>query len=458
MATPSKTRSQILNGWGTADSGPINPQETIFSANIRALVESTKWIDEGIDSITTNAENDILTIVYANGSTQTVNLPKYVETVEITEGVITFKDVSGNVLAVSPKFATFAELESEATDRKAADIALAADLAIETKARQDADTALQEYIDDEIATEKAARKAADTTLQENIDAEAATRKSADDAEATTRKAADDQLAADLAAEATARSQADVQLQANINDEAAERIAEDGAIRSELAQETTERKAADTELQTKLIAEETARTQGDADLQTQIDTFQDKLDAEETARVDGDETLQTGIDTINSTLSSYSDRLDKIEAKTQVQTYNFDDTNAHVISMGEISFITRANGSNSNGYPTIHLFARNDTENDMGIGFAGYVEYDGAATQQTNSDYSTIASGSETNRFDIDNIGLGYGSSNELGTINFTVATSVGSVFKVLVTCPSFGSNGVKTVAFTVQRISDVIVS
>ncbi|MBL1228761.1 hypothetical protein IW492_05880 [Enterococcus sp. BWB1-3] len=478
MATPSKTRSQILNGWGTADSGPINPQETIFSANIRALIESTKWVDEGIDSISTNAENDILTVTYSNGSIQTIALSKYVETVTIDDGVLTFRDVSGNVLAQSPKFATASQLEAEAAIRESADETLQSNLDSEALTRQNIDTQLQTNID----IEKNARIDQDTAIRTDLSKEVADREAADDIlqanilrEETEREAADNDLHSELNeeklarqngdnAEAASRSQADVILQTNIDSEESERISEDAAIRLDLAAEETARTAGDDNLQnqidtfqTDLDAEEAARIAGDAALQSELERVEADLTTETSDRVAGDETLQNGIDTINSTLSSYSDRLDKIEAKTQAIVFSFDETEDYSVDFDEVSFILKPNGGAIGGNPTWEMFVRNDTEENLGVGFAGYYEYSSAGAQRK-SVYEVLASGAETVSFDADNAGLGYGTANSLGTINFNVSTSLGSVFRVLVTCPSFLTSGDKNVTFTVQRISDVIVS
>lgn len=163
-----------------------------------------------------------------------------------------------------------------------------ASVAAEAELREAADSA-----------EAAARENADAALDEKIDNEISDRQDAISA-----------LADDLAAEEIARAEADDTLQDNIDAEEAARIAADDGLQGDIAAEEAARREGDTDLQDALDAETSARLNSEAILQGNID-------AEIATRVNSDNSLQAQIDAI----SASSDVRDIVGTYAALQLYD-----------------------------------------------------------------------------------------------------------------------------------------
>ena len=162
----------------------------------------------------------------------------------------------------------------------------AADIAAETKARMDADTALGGRID----TESSERMAADTALGGRIDTESSERMAADtalggriDTESSERKAADTALDGRIDAEEMARMNADTALDGRIDAEEMARMNADTALGGRIDAEEMARADADMALGMRIDGEAMARADADVMLGGMIM-------AEEMARMEADTAL------------------------------------------------------------------------------------------------------------------------------------------------------------------------
>lgn len=186
-----------------------------------------------------------------------------------------------------------------------AGLATAAQVAAETIARQNADTALQQAIDNEAT----ARQNADTLATQALATES-----------TSRQNADASLHSEVVTETNARVAGDQHLQDQIDSlsGAAGGFASQTDLNNEITNrqsavsaEATARANADTTLQNNIDSEATARANADTDLQNQINAITGssgsfattaQLTAEATARQNADQGLAQGISDLVSSLA------------------------------------------------------------------------------------------------------------------------------------------------------------
>ncbi|MFD1902477.1 hypothetical protein GQR36_25180 [Enterococcus termitis] len=147
MSTPTRTRDDIKNGWGTTGS-TITAGETIHAANINGLVDNAKWVNEGIDSIITNSGGNEWTIVNSDGTSDTVVLPSYVHYVtDNGDGSLAFYDIDNNLLLQTPQYAVEADVLNQYSIFENRFTAIESDITAEAQVRSDEDIILQQQID-----------------------------------------------------------------------------------------------------------------------------------------------------------------------------------------------------------------------------------------------------------------------------------------------------------------------
>ena len=175
----------------------------------------------------------------------------------------TVSDLAGLSSEVaSDIFALDTDLQAEAATRAAADLALQANIDVESANLSTLTVRVNENENDintlntnvannttAISAETTARISADNTLTQSIATEAASRQSADTA-----------LNNSITTETSARQNADSVLQTQIDSEESARIAADNALQSSITTETANRTAADTALQDQI-------TSNDSDITT-----------------------------------------------------------------------------------------------------------------------------------------------------------------------------------------------
>jgi hypothetical protein len=155
-----------------------------------------------------------------------------------------------------------ATLIEEIGDKTTMEVQELAEQALTKDDLQDIKSDLNEAIE----TEKSEREAADETLQDNINAEAETRMQAD---AT--------LQSNINSEASARQSADENLQQNINTETQNRQNQDDLLQTHINEEAAARTQADQGLHNEIIAEQTARQQQDNNLDIKkLDKLPDQI--------------------------------------------------------------------------------------------------------------------------------------------------------------------------------------
>lgn len=159
----------------------------------------------------------------------------------------------------------------------------------EEGAREQADNVLSSRIDSlssSLSAEARAREEADTALQNNITAEA-----------TARQNADAGLSADIVAEANARSQADAELEQAWQSEATTRGTADQALQTAIDNEASARAAGDLTNTQAINAEVANRVAADNTLQGNIDALSTVVDGKQNELTAG-----TGIDITNNVIS------------------------------------------------------------------------------------------------------------------------------------------------------------
>jgi hypothetical protein len=55
-----------MSGGYAPNTGPIDPSKTIYSQNIKDLIASVKWHDEGVEAV--SYDEGVLTVTKADGS------------------------------------------------------------------------------------------------------------------------------------------------------------------------------------------------------------------------------------------------------------------------------------------------------------------------------------------------------------------------------------------------------
>lgn len=218
----------------------------------------------------------------------------------LTAGLATAAQVAAETIArQNADTALQQAIDNEATARQNADTLATQALATESTSRQNADASLHS----EVVTETNARVAGDQHLQDQIDSlsgaaggfasqtdlnnEITNRQSAVSAEATARANADTTLQNNIDSEATARANADTDLQNQIN--AITGFSGSFATTAQLTAEATTRYNDDQALQSSITAE--ANTRGNA------------IAFEFSERVAADALLQSQIDEINAVVSN-----------------------------------------------------------------------------------------------------------------------------------------------------------
>lgn len=218
----------------------------------------------------------------------------------LTAGLATAAQVAAETIArQNADTALQQAIDNEATTRQNADTLATQALATESTSRQNADASLHS----EVVTETNARVAGDQHLQDQIDSlsaaaggfasqtdlnnEITNRQSAVSAEATARANADTTLQNNIDSEATARANADTDLQNQIN--AITGTSGSFATTAQLTAEATTRYTDDQALQSSITAE--ANTRGNA------------IAFEFSERVAADALLQSQIDGINAVVSN-----------------------------------------------------------------------------------------------------------------------------------------------------------
>ena len=155
------------------------------------------------------------------------------------------------------------EISTETQNRIHADDALHTEISNEAKAREDADTDLEARVRADLATETQAREAGDSALGDRIASESEKLHGEISKEVQDRTHADDSLHGEISQEVQDRQAADTTLKAALEKEISDG---DSALHTDLATETQARKDADAALETKLAGEISteAKTREDAD--------------------------------------------------------------------------------------------------------------------------------------------------------------------------------------------------